>query len=151
MIKFFFFYSVGYNILYTLTFMLINFVLVYFVVPLSFVGVWLCEPWLPLGPPLHHIYKFILHLYIRLHQIIIMHFCIALHQTWFTRWHGEREKTIYMFEKELSRSFMDLQVHILIHLEDENQLATMVSCHWMFLLDMYTKKLKGFDRKREKN
>ena len=49
-----------------------------------------------------------------------------------------------MFEKELPASFMDLQVHLLIHLPDEVELDGVVSCHWMFFLDRYTKILKGF-------
>ena len=55
-----------------------------------------------------------------------------------------------MFEKELSMSFMDLQVNLLIHLVDEVELAEVVSYHWMFFLERYMKKLKGFVRKREK-
>ena len=55
-----------------------------------------------------------------------------------------------MFYKELPTSFMDLQVHLLIHLVDEVQLVRVVSCHWMFFLERYVKKLKGFVRKREK-
>ena len=55
-----------------------------------------------------------------------------------------------MFEKELQASFMDLQVHLLIHLEDEVELVGVVSFHWMFFLERYMKKLKGFVRQREK-
>ena len=55
-----------------------------------------------------------------------------------------------MFEKELPTSFMDLQVHLLIHLVDEVELVGVVSCRWMFFLERYMKKLKGFVRKREK-
>ena len=47
-------------------------------------------------------------------------------------------------------SFMDSQVHILIHLVDEVKLFGVVSCHWMFFLERYMKKLKGFVRQREK-
>ena len=35
---------------------------------------------------------------------------------------------VYMFEKELFTSFMDLQVHFLIHLVDEVELVWVVSC-----------------------
>jgi hypothetical protein len=55
-----------------------------------------------------------------------------------------------MFEKELPTSLMDLQVHILIHLPDEFELVGVLSCHWMFFLERYIKKLKGFFRQREK-
>ena len=49
-----------------------------------------------------------------------------------------------MFEKELSTSFMDLQVHLLMHLVDEVELVGVVSYHWIFFLERYMKKLKGF-------
>ena len=55
-----------------------------------------------------------------------------------------------MFEKELPTSFMDLQIHLLIHLVDEVELVRVVSCQWMFFLERYMKKLKGFVRKRSK-
>ena len=55
-----------------------------------------------------------------------------------------------MFEKELPTSFMDLQVHLLIHLVDEVELVGVVYCRWMFFLERYMKKLKGFVRQREK-
>ena len=54
-----------------------------------------------------------------------------------------------MFDKELSTSFMDLQVHLLIHLVDEVELVGVVSCHWMFFSERYMKKLKGILRQRE--
>jgi hypothetical protein len=55
-----------------------------------------------------------------------------------------------MFEKELPTSFMELKFHILIHLPNEVELVGMLSCHWMFLLERYTKKLKWFVQQREK-
>jgi len=45
---------------------------------------------------------------------------------------------------------MDLQVHLLIHLVDEVELVRVVSYCWMFFLERYMKKLKGFFRQREK-
>jgi hypothetical protein len=55
-----------------------------------------------------------------------------------------------MFEKELPTSFMELQVHLLINLPDEVELARVLSCHWMFFLERYMKNLKGFFSKNEK-
>ena len=49
-----------------------------------------------------------------------------------------------MFQKELPMSFMDLKVNLLIHPPDEVELARVVSCHWMFFLERYMKKMKGF-------
>jgi hypothetical protein len=48
------------------------------------------------------------------------------------RWRQEIAEIVCMFEKELPSSFMDLQVHLLIHLVDEVELVGVVSCHWMF-------------------
>ena len=59
-------------------------------------------------------------------------------------WHQEIVKIVYMFEKEPVVSFIDLQVHLLIHLLDEVELASVVTCHWMFFLERYMKKLKRF-------
>jgi hypothetical protein len=55
-----------------------------------------------------------------------------------------------MFDKELPMIFMDLQVHLIIHLLDDVELDGVLSCHWMFFLERYMKKLKGFVRQREK-
>ena len=62
------------------------------------------------------------------------------------RWRREIVEIVYIFEKEFPTSFMDLHVHLLIHLPDEVELAGVVSCHWMFFLERYMKKLKGFVR-----
>jgi hypothetical protein len=61
-------------------------------------------------------------------------------------WCREIDEIVCMFEKELPTSFMDLQVHILIHLLDEVELVWVLSCRWMLFLERYMKKLKGFVR-----
>ena len=63
------------------------------------------------------------------------------------QWRQEIVEIVCMFD--LTR-FMDLQVHLLIHLVDEVELVGVVSCRWMFFLERYMKKLKGFVRQREK-
>ena len=65
-------------------------------------------------------------------------------------WHQERFEIVFMFEKELSSSFMDLQVHLLIHLVEEVELVRVVSCRWMFFFEMFMKKVKGFVQQRAK-
>ena len=55
-----------------------------------------------------------------------------------------------MFEKELPTSFMGLQVHLPIHLVDEVELVEIVYYSWIFFLDRYMKKLKGFVQQKEK-
>ena len=65
-------------------------------------------------------------------------------------WHEEIVEIVCMYEKELSTSFMDLQVYLLMNLVDEVQLVGVASCCWMFFLERYMKKLKGFVRQTEK-
>jgi hypothetical protein len=62
-------------------------------------------------------------------------------------WHREIADIVCMLEKELPTSFMELQVHLLIHLPNEVELAMVLSCCWMFFLERYMKKLKGFVEK----
>jgi hypothetical protein len=61
-----------------------------------------------------------------------------------TWWHREIVEIGCMFEKELPKSFMDLQVHLLIQLPNEFELFGTFLCHQMFFLDRYMKKLNGF-------
>ena len=60
------------------------------------------------------------------------------------QWRQKIVGIVCMFEKELPTSFMDLQVHLLIYLVDEFELFWVVSCRWIFFLERYMKKLKGF-------
>jgi hypothetical protein len=66
------------------------------------------------------------------------------------QWRQEITEIVCMFEKELPPSFMDLQVHLLIHLLYGVELVGVVFCCWMFFLERYMEKLKGFFRQREK-
>jgi hypothetical protein len=66
------------------------------------------------------------------------------------QWRQEITEIVCMFEKELPTSFMDFLVHLLIHLVYEVELVGVVSYRWMFFLERYMKKLKGFVRQREK-
>ena len=59
-------------------------------------------------------------------------------------WSRVTTDIVCMFEKELPTSFMDLQVHLLIHQLDEVELSWVLSCHWLLLLEIYMNKLKGF-------
>ena len=65
-------------------------------------------------------------------------------------WHQEIVEIVCMFEKELLTSFMDLQVHLIIHLVDEVELIKVVSCCWMFFLERYMKNMKRFVQQRDK-
>jgi len=73
-----------------------------------------------------------------------------IHMASIPRWCQEIAEIVCMFEKELLTSFMDLQVHLLIHLVGEVELVGVFSCHWMYFLESYMKKLKSFVRQRVK-
>ncbi|MCO5581723.1 hypothetical protein L7F22_035612 [Adiantum nelumboides] len=51
-------------------------------------------------------------------------------------------------EKELPTSFFDIQVHLLIHLVDEIELAGVVSARWMFWVERFMGVLKGYVRQK---
>ena len=51
-----------------------------------------------------------------------------IHVASIPQWHQEIVEIFFMFEKELPTSFMDLQVHILIHLVYEVELVGVFSC-----------------------
>ncbi|MCO5587908.1 hypothetical protein L7F22_041860 [Adiantum nelumboides] len=53
-----------------------------------------------------------------------------------------------LMEKELPTSFFDIQVHILIHLVDEIEIAGVVSTRWMFWVERFMGFLKGLVRQR---
>jgi hypothetical protein len=71
-----------------------------------------------------------------------------IHMDSISWWFREIDDIFFMLEKELPTSFMDLQVHILIHLPDEVELVGVI--HWIFFLERYMKKLKGFVRQRDR-
>jgi len=66
------------------------------------------------------------------------------------QWCREIAEIVCMFEKESSKSFMELPFHLLIHLSDEGELVGVVSCCCMFFLKRYMKNLNGFVKQREK-
>ncbi|MCO5612632.1 hypothetical protein L7F22_066901 [Adiantum nelumboides] len=53
-----------------------------------------------------------------------------------------------LMEKELPTSFFDIQVHLLIHLVDEIELAGVVSARWMFWAERFMGVLKGYVRQK---
>ncbi|MCO5560062.1 hypothetical protein L7F22_013668 [Adiantum nelumboides] len=54
-----------------------------------------------------------------------------------------------LMEKELPTSFFDIQVHLLIHLVDEIELAGVVSARWMFWVERFMGVLKGMYVKKQ--
>ena len=49
-----------------------------------------------------------------------------IHVASIPRWNQEIVEIVYIFEKEMPTSFMDLQVHLLIHIVDEVELVGVV-------------------------
>lgn len=71
-----------------------------------------------------------------------------IHECEVLRWKKEIAEIVCVFEKELPTSFMDLQVHLLIHLVDDIELVGVVSTRWMFFFERYMKTLKIYVRKK---
>lgn len=65
-----------------------------------------------------------------------------------TWWCQEIVEIVCMFE-ELLMIFIDLHIHLLIHLLDEVELVRVFSCCWIFFLERYMKKLKVFFQQRD--
>ena len=64
------------------------------------------------------------------------------------KWKKEIVEIVCVFEKEFPTSFMDLQVHLLIHLVDDIEIAGIVSTRWMFFFERYMKTLKRHVRQK---
>lgn len=57
-------------------------------------------------------------------------------------------KTVCLLEDHFPTSILNVQVHLLVHLVDEVQLAGTVHARWMFFLERFMKTLKGFVRQK---
>ena len=55
---------------------------------------------------------------------------------------------VCLMEKELPISFFDIQVHLLVHLVEEIELAGVVNTRWMFWVERFIYVLKRFVRQR---
>ena len=67
-----------------------------------------------------------------------------IHECEVTKWKKEIAEIVCVFEKDLPKSFMDLQVHLLIHIVNDIELAGVISMRWMFLFETYMKTLKRY-------
>ena len=67
-----------------------------------------------------------------------------IHESEVSKWKKEIAEIVCVFEKELPTSFMDLQVHLLIHLVDDIELVSVISTGWMFFFERYMKTLKRY-------
>ena len=57
-------------------------------------------------------------------------------------------ETVCLFEEVFPTSILTIQVHLLVHLVDEVEIAGIVHAQWMFFLERFMKNLKGFVRQR---
>jgi len=69
-----------------------------------------------------------------------------IHMAAIDRWHREIVEIICKLEKEFPPSFMDIEVHLLIHLVDDIDMAGVMSARNMFFIERFLKVLKGFVR-----
>ncbi|MCO5608655.1 hypothetical protein L7F22_062869 [Adiantum nelumboides] len=57
-------------------------------------------------------------------------------------------ETVCLLEEHFPTSILNIQVHLLVHLVDEVEIAGTVHARWMFFLERFMKTLKGFVRQR---
>ncbi|MCO5560912.1 hypothetical protein L7F22_014532 [Adiantum nelumboides] len=55
---------------------------------------------------------------------------------------------VCLLEEHFPTSILNIQVHLLVHLVDEVEIAGTVHARWMFFLERFMKTLKGFVRQR---
>ncbi|MCO5602965.1 hypothetical protein L7F22_057106 [Adiantum nelumboides] len=56
--------------------------------------------------------------------------------------------TVCLLEEHFPTSILNIQVHLLVHLVDEVEIAGTVHARWMFFLERFMTTLKGFVRQR---
>ena len=64
------------------------------------------------------------------------------------KWRLESLEIVCSIEELFPTSILGIQVHLLIHLVDEVELAGTVHTHWMFYLERFMKVLKGYVRQK---
>ena len=65
-------------------------------------------------------------------------------------WRREIMEIVYKFEKEMPDGFMDIQVHLLIHLVDDIEIVGVISTRKIFFVEIFFKLLKGFVRQKSR-
>ena len=53
-------------------------------------------------------------------------------------------ETVCLLEEHFPTSVLNIQVHLLVHLVEEVEIAGTVHSRWMFFLERFMKNLKGF-------
>jgi len=59
------------------------------------------------------------------------------------KWKKEIVEIVCVFEKDLPTSFMNLQVHLLMHLVDDIELADVIFTRWMFFFEIVCENSKN--------
>ena len=66
------------------------------------------------------------------------------------QWCREIVEIIYKLEKESPPTFIDIQVHLLIHLVDDIDMKGVMSARNIFFMERFLKLLKGFVRQHSR-
>ncbi|MCO5589344.1 hypothetical protein L7F22_043311 [Adiantum nelumboides] len=74
--------------------------------------------------------------------------CKEINPTTIARARKDAIETICALEEHFPTSILNIQVHLLVHLADEVEIAGTVHARWMFFLERFMKTLKGFVRQR---
>lgn len=53
-------------------------------------------------------------------------------------------EVVCLIKKYFPSSMLPIQVHLLVHVVEEVEIAGIVHCRWMFFLERFMKMLKGF-------
>ncbi|MCO5547710.1 hypothetical protein L7F22_001161 [Adiantum nelumboides] len=74
--------------------------------------------------------------------------CKEINPTTIARARKDAIETVCALEEHFPTSILNIQVHLLVHLVDEVEIAGTVHAQWMFFLERFMKTLKGFVRQR---
>ncbi|MCO5586668.1 hypothetical protein L7F22_040610 [Adiantum nelumboides] len=77
--------------------------------------------------------------------------CKEINLTIIARARKDAIETVCALEEHFPTSILNIQVHLLVHLVDEVEIASTVHARWMFFLERFMKTLKGFVRQRARS
>lgn len=74
--------------------------------------------------------------------------CKEINPSTIVRAREDAIEIVCLLEEHFPTSILNIQVHVLVHLVDEVEIAGTVHARWMFFLERFMKTLKGFVRQR---
>ncbi|MCO5563696.1 hypothetical protein L7F22_017343 [Adiantum nelumboides] len=77
--------------------------------------------------------------------------CKEINPTTIARARKDAIETVCALKEHFPTSILNIQVHLLVHLVDEVEIAGTVHARWMFFLERFMKTLKGFVRQRARS